>query len=63
MVAVDYKVLIYSNLVIDLIKTKANRLIWVMKYHPRSPLIRFFRKVDTDEIAKNLQDLLIKKED
>jgi hypothetical protein len=62
MIAIDYKVLIYSNLIVDLIKTKVNRGIWVLKFHPRSPFIKFFRKVDTDEIAKNIRSTLIKEE-
>lgn len=55
MVIVDQNVANYINLTFKIIKVNTERMLWMIRFHPRNPITNLMMKWKYDRIAKELE--------
>jgi hypothetical protein len=55
MIAIDRNVADYLTLVFKMIKLNIERLFWMIRLHPKNPIINLIKRWEYDKIAKELQ--------
>lgn len=54
-ILVDKNVEDYLFLVFKITKVNFQRLIWMIKYHPRNPITNFIKEIEYTRLAKELE--------
>lgn len=58
MMLVDENVVVYLNLIFKAIQVRVEKLIWMIRFHPRNPITNLIKKWEYDRIAKELMEEL-----
>lgn len=52
---IDENILIYLTLIFKILKINTERMIWMIRFHPRNPITNLMMKWKYDKIARQLQ--------
>ncbi len=52
---VDENVAIYLTLIFKIMRVNAERMLWMIRFHPRNPITNLMMKWKYDRIAKELE--------
>lgn len=55
---IDENILIYLTLILKILKINIERMIWMIRLHPRNPITNLMMKLKYDKIARQLQEEL-----
>lgn len=55
-IIVDQNVADYINLIFKIIKVNTERMLWMIRFHPRNPITNLMMKWKYDRIAKQLEE-------
>lgn len=55
MIVVDNNVASYITLIFKILKVNTERLIWMIRFHPRNPITNLLKRWEYDRIARELQ--------
>lgn len=53
---VDENVVIYLTLIFKIIRVNTERMLWMIRFHPRNPITNLMIKWKYDRIARELQE-------
>jgi hypothetical protein len=51
---VDENVIIYLTLIFKILKVNTERMLWMIRFHPRNPITNLLMKWKYDKIARDL---------
>lgn len=52
---IDENILIYLTLIFKILKINTERMLWMIRFHPRNPITNLIMKLKYDKIARQLQ--------
>jgi hypothetical protein len=52
---VDENVVLYLTLIFKIIRVNAERMLWMIRFHPRNPITNLMMKWKYDRIARELE--------
>jgi hypothetical protein len=54
-IIVDSNVMIWLNLMFRLVGIQVQRFIWMIRLHPKNPIVNLMKRYEYDKIAKELE--------
>lgn len=58
---VDENVVIYLTLIFKILRVNTERMLWMIRFHPRNPITNLMMKWKYDKMAKDLEKEFLEK--
>jgi hypothetical protein len=62
MIVMDENVAIYLTLIFKILKVNTERMLWMIRFHPRNPITNLMMKWKYDKMAKDLEKEFLEKQ-